>query len=190
MKNKERSWRLAAVVAAAAVFLAMTYAGSGPAASGQPAAAQTSPQSVTVQWAPKTIVETRLLSKIEADNRVLIEKLAALAASPDAQDPGQWEKAFSTTYLAAPRLWTDEPAQVAGWPDVFKKLKPLVHGSTAVSIDTINIIIDYLPPDEKRPHDLLAHIRITFSLSSGEDPSFEGTLCHRKICTWEPCPSY
>ena len=186
MKNERpmKWWMIAAALAVA--VLAITSLAICLLSSGPPAEVQALSQSVTVQWKPQSITETKLLAKIEADNKTLIKKLKDMANSPGSQDLGEWTKEFSGTYLRKPRLWTDEPGSFEDWANVFNKLKNVVGGKPDVNIDALHVLIEYLPYVEGSDYDLLAHIKITFSCSSGEDPILEGELRHRKVCIWEP----
>lgn len=187
MNNEKPRMRRPIPAKPAWAILAMAGLAIGLASSGPAAQPQRSPRSVTVQWQPQSIVETKLLAKVEADNKLLIDKLMAMAAAPDSQDPEEWAKAFSGTYLRSPRLWTDDPAPNENWPNVFNRLRQVLRGVADIHVDALHVLIEYLPPVEGSDLDLRARIKLTFSLSSGEDPILEGTLCHRKICTWEPC---
>lgn len=186
MKNEKvsRWWAIAAIMVVAVLAVVALCLGLLPT---KPAAAvQASSQSVTVQWKPQTVTEAKLLAKVEADNKLLLKKLKDMAASPDAQNPEQWAKEFSGTYLKKPRLWTDEPGSAEDWADVFKKLKDIVGGKPGVTLENLHILIEYLPYVEGSVYDLRANIKISFTCAAGEDPILEGELSHRKVCVWEP----
>ena len=183
--NIARTWGFAAalvlaIVAVAVVFLVVA----------SPAKVQASPEccpSVTVQWRPQSILETKFAARVAQDNEAIKNGLQALAKNPGMSREDML-KYVGNTYFKNPRFWT-KSGWVEGWDAILPLLGEVVHGSPAISINTVSVVIDYQPfAGAKTPEediDAIATIRMTFSASPG-DNIMEGTLLHRRVCPIEP----
>lgn len=184
MENSKitKSWGVtAAIVAAivciaAAAFSVWTVAQTKPASPCMP--------TVSIQWMPQTILETRFAAKVVEDNKLLKRKLDELAHLRTAKELDGWEDGFANTYLRDPGFWTGKE-WVKGWAKVKPLLKEIVNGSQDVSIDTTTAIIEYKPYEGadslKTDIDAVITIRVSFSASPGGN-ILEGTLKHSRVC--------
>lgn len=171
------------VIIAAAVFVAATVVLIWFGAPQETKAQQAMP-SVTIQWQPQTPLETRFVDKITEDNHFLLGKLKALAAEGEvmsAQSMSSWKEGFAKTYLSKPRLRV-AGKWVEGLDQVLETLRPLVRGSSRISIDAVSAVIEYKETaGRENDIDAIARVRVTFS-ASPDGMILEGALCHSRPC--------
>lgn len=104
---------------------------------------------------------------------------------------------FVDTYLAEPRLTTEQGVTVVGIPAVLAELGRIISNSTYVAAQSVYVYLQYLPVDSpefssintKYPQkpgeelDIIAHIKTVLAYAPYDAPvTIEGTLPHRKTC--------
>jgi len=187
--NGARAWGAPATVFAAVVCIvamgALVWCGA------QTAAVAQSMPTVSVQWQPQTLLETRVVAKIVEDSKFLkaeLDKLARKTGDPDDDYKKAWKEKFKDTHLNNPRFWT-ETGWKKGWDEALGEIYTRIKGRPAVSIDALSAVIEYREyAGNEKTSDIDAIIRTTvaFSASPG-DNILEGELCHRRVCEIVPC---
>lgn len=183
-------WRTSAVVIVAAACVAAAAGSVWCGAPPKMAAEQAMPV-VSVQWQPQTLLETRFAAKVSEDNKFLLQKLIALSKAGDRMSDearAGWKEGFGSTYLSNPRLWI-AGKWVEGLDNILDALKPVVKGSTTISIDAASVIIEYkehVGKEKEKDIDAVANIQVTFS-ASPDVMIMNGRLCHSRVCPIIPC---
>lgn len=179
-----RSWGVAAAVVAAVVCIA----GAALTLTSLAKAQQTPPclPAVTVQWQPGSILEAKFSARIAEDSRDILNGLQALAKNPGLTAE-EMMKYVGTTFLKAPRLWTDK-GWVEGWDKVLPLLKEIIKPGSRPAVNSVAAFIEYIPyagaPEASDPRadiDAVATVRITFS-ASPRDNILAGEMKHSRVC--------
>jgi hypothetical protein len=178
-----RTWGIAAVILALVLGVTGLFIWTTSPARAQAGAA--SCPAIMIQWRAGSVLESMFAARVVEDNLAIKEFLQTLARGTELTVAAR-DKLIGRTYLKNPRLQT-RAGRFESWEEVLPVLRKIVAGSGSISINTVSILIDYqtfiggADPDI----DAIAHIRMSFSASPG-DNYFEGTLKHSRVCQIDP----
>src|SRR3989304_2482155 len=150
MNNEKvtRSWGVAVAIVAAIVCIAAAALSITSLAKAQQVQPCNPP--VSIQWQSQSIIETKLVARVFANNEYLktkLDNLAMQATEPTGKDAEKWADDFKNTYLSSPRLWGHQE-NGQEWVKVLPALWRIVRGSKDIKITSISAMIEYVPYDQ------------------------------------------
>jgi hypothetical protein len=168
---------------------------------------------ISFELYPGTLLEKNYAAKIEKDNALLSVFLGDLREAANAATKGKtdlvlsnWYRTylrtdghvnpFERTYLADPKLTTEEGITVEGVSNVLNELYGIISKSTYIAAQSVHVYLEYLPymsddyraknppgTPEDKIIDIIAHIKTVLAYAPLDPPvTIEGALPHRKVC--------
>ncbi len=141
------------------------------------------------EWRVRT---TNLKTGDDQGMKIKINELHGFLKDKGYADP------FTGTYLAEPKLTTEQGVTVIGLPAVLAELVRIISNSTYVDAQSVHVYLEYLPfkstayneANAKYPPktpedeiDIIAHIKTVLAYAPYDAPvTIEGLLPHRKVC--------
>lgn len=155
---------------------------------------------ITIEISPDSVLAKHCAAKVESDNALLAAFLIQLRQKiiieknpqPVTTFPAELTPDnFVGTYLRHPVLTTAEGTTLDNWDAIIHYLgapEGIIVNSTYIDVQSVHVYLEYLP-DSKGDVDFKAHVVTVLAYAPHDAPvTMSGTLCHSKLCVWEPCP--
>jgi len=95
---------------------------------------------------------------------------------------------FSKTYLRNPVLRKTGGKTYEGWNQVAPALWDIVNSQAYVNVQTVDVLLEYLPARSRPDPDIdyRATIETQLACAPNDCTTIRGGAAHRTLCTWEP----